>query len=615
MPSAFNFSASPFDCLSPNERQLVRDSIDIAYFRDGEMLLEPGRDATHLFVVVKGRVRELDGDEVVASYGADDCFDGRSLVAGRASHRFVAAEEVIAYELARDAVRSLIASNETFGALLFSDLSNKLGALAARHGQREMQALATARVEQAFLRPAQVIDGSTDIVAVARILQEQKTTAVLVRLDDGADASRLGIFTTTGLQRAILDGRPLDRLPVGELATRPLVTIAPGAPLFDALALMIRHQVHRVVVADGERIVGLLGQLDALSFVSNHSYLITVQIAQAADLDALEAAAGQTTRLIALLHRGGTRIAQIATLVQQINAKLFERAWQLIAPPRLVADSCLFVMGSEGRGEQLLKTDQDNGLVLRDGFDADAEPRVDVDDACRRFSAALRRFGYPDCPGGIMLSNPAWRQPAAEFAATVRRWLLAPDPESLMALAIFIDAHAVAGDASLLASVRHAIDDLVAADDALLARFAAAIDSFPEAGGSAWWNRLLLIGEHDRQPPLDLKKAGIFPIVHGVRSLALQQHVAATGTVERLAALVAAGRLPAAMATDLGDSLHFLMGLKLQAGLDQLDAGQPVSGGVDPDRLSALDRDLLKDALAVVKRFKALLRHHFHLDV
>ncbi|MEO5844084.1 MAG: DUF294 nucleotidyltransferase-like domain-containing protein, partial [Caldimonas sp.] len=411
------------------------------------------------------------------------------------------------------------------------------------------------------------------------------------------------------LQRAILDGRPLATLPVRELATFKLVTISPEAPLFDALALMIEHQVHRLVVADGERIAGLLEQLDLLSFLSNHSYVIAVQIAQARDLDALRSAAQRITRFVALLYRGGTKVSQIGKLVQALNAKLFERAWQLIAPPALLADSCLFVMGSEGRGEQLLKTDQDNGLILRDGTAASA---AEVEQACTRFSAALRDFGYPDCPGGIMVSNPSWRRSANDFASTVRHWLLRPDPEGLMALAIFIDAHAVAGDASLLAQVRAEADGLVSADDALLGRFAAAIDSFPDES-AGWWNRLLLIGEQGK-PLLDLKKGGIFPIVHGVRSLALRDQVRATGTVARLDALVAKGRLQAGFATDLADSLHFLMALKLKAGLAELDTDRPVSGGVATDRLSSLERDLLKDALAVVKRFKVLVRHQFHLE-
>lgn len=604
MPNAFDFSASPFDCLDADEQRVVRNSVDIAYFRADDTILDSGIEPTHLFVVIKGHVSQFDADEPVATYGPGDCFDGRSLVAGRASSRFVAAEEVLAYQLAKAAVNELISRNATFSALLFSDLSIKLGALAQRHSQREMQALTMSLVSAAYLRPAHVLDGRMSIVGVASAMQAQRTSCVLVR-----DADRLGIFTNTGLQRAIVDGRPLDRLPVRDLATFELVSIAPDAPLFDALALMIQHQVHRLVVAEGERIHGLLEQLDLLSFLSNHSYLITVQIVQAQDLAVLRVAAAQITRLVALLYRGGTRLGQIGKLVQALNAKLFERTWQLVVPPALRADSCLFVMGSEGRGEQLLKTDQDNGLILRDGSTASEQ---DVADACARFSAALRDFGYPECPGGIMVSNPAWRRSASDFRATVRHWLLRPDPEGLMALAIFIDAHPVAGDASLLAGVRAEVDDLISADDALLGRFAAAIDSFPDES-AGWWNRLLLIGEQGKQM-LDLKKAGIFPIVHGVRSLALRDHVTASSTLARLDALVAAGRLPAALATDLGDSLHLLMALKLKAGLAEIDTGRGVSGGVPTDRLSSLERDLLKDAFAVVKRFKALVRHQFHLE-
>jgi len=206
---------------------------------------------------------------------------------------------------------------------------------------------------------------------------------------------------------------------------------------------------------------------------------------------------------VALLHQGGTKVSLIAALVQELNASLFERTWQLIAPPDLVLNSCLFVMGSEGRGEQLLKTDQDNGLVIRDGY----TPPANLAELCDRFSAALRNFGYPDCPGNIMVSNPNWRQTASDFAHVTRQWLLMPTPDSLMSLAIFLDAHAVCGDASLLEGLRLGVFDVVTDNDAMLARFASAINSFPESGG--WWNRLLLRGDSNEES-LDLKKAGIF---------------------------------------------------------------------------------------------------------
>jgi len=133
LPSAFNFSSSPFDCLSNEERLLVRDNLDIAYFREGDVVLEPGVAPTHLFVLIKGFVRQLgEGEELLATYGPEDSFDGRALVAGKVSSRFVAAEEVLAYELKREAVNELISRNATFGALLFADLSNKLSALSQR---------------------------------------------------------------------------------------------------------------------------------------------------------------------------------------------------------------------------------------------------------------------------------------------------------------------------------------------------------------------------------------------------------------------------------------------------------------------------------------------------
>lgn len=612
MPASFDFSVSPFDCLSADEQRIVRDHVDIGYYREGATLLAPGAEPAHLFVVIKGRVQQFDGDEWVASYGPDDCFDGRALVAGKTSSRFVAQEEVLAHLVARQAVSELISRNATFGALLFADLSHKLNALAERAGAQERQPLGLGRVGEAYLRPAQVVDADDDIVSVVRVFQAQRTGNVLVR-DARVEPPRTGVFTTTGLQRAVLQGTALDRLPVRDFASFELVTVRPTDSLVEALALMIRHQVHRLVVVDGGRVLGFLEQLDLLSFLSNHSYLITVQIVQAADIATLARAAEQITRLIALLWRGGAKVGAVARLVGELNAKLFERAWQLIAPPDLVANSCLFVMGSEGRGEQLLKTDQDNGLVLRDGY----ECPLDLGAICQRFSDALAAFGYPECPGRIMVNNPQWRQPARTFGQTVRRWLLMPDAESLMALAIFIDARAVCGDAALLAQVRGEVDRTLTDNDALMARFAAAIDAFEQDSG--WWVRLFSLGEGDKAT-LDLKKAGIFPLVHGVRSLALEARLACTGTVERIEALRALGRLPPDVGADLVDSLHFLVGLKLQAGLAALDSGGSGGGNgtgrvIRLDSLTSLQRDLLKDALAAVKRFKAMLRHRYRLDM
>lgn len=606
MPNAFNFNASPFDCLSTDEQALVRSNVDIAYFQPNAVVLDVGAAPTHLFVIIKGYVAQMEGEEVQASYGPDDCFDGRSLIAGRASSRFIAAEELLVYQLARATVQELIARNATFGALLFSDLGHKLSALAQRAEEHETQSLLLARVDQAYLRPAHTVAASASIVQVAQVFKDQRTTSVLVEnAECGADA--LGIFTANSLQHAILDGRPLDTLPVGALATYPVVTIQASDTIGDAMAVLLRSRVHRLVVVDeAGRVQGLLRALDLFSFVANQSHLVGVQIEQAHSLDDLQHAAALITQLIAALHRGGMRIGLMTRLVQQLNTRLFERAWEMIAPADLLANSCLFVMGSEGRGEQLLKTDQDNGLLLRDGY----TPPDDLAAICQQFSDALAAFGYPECPGRIMLNNPAWRGTVAEFSQRARRWLLMPEGDDLMNLGIFLDALAVAGDASLLAKVRDSLREMTVESDVQVARFAAAVDAF--GSPASWWGRL--IGRDDAQQ-INLKKAGLFPIVHGVRSLALAQGIAAASTAERLDALVAQQVLDTKLGQELLESLHFLMRLRLQAGLDEWTLNRPITGKVDPMKLSSLERDLLKDTLAVVKRFKAVLHQRLRLDL
>ncbi len=192
--------------------------------------------------------------------------------------------------------------------------------------------------------------------------------------------------------------------------------MAPDAEVFEALLLMLRHHVHRVLVRDGETIVGVLSQLDLMSFVSTHSNLVALQIEQASSVAELKQAALQMDAMVVLLHSDGIRIELVASLVHELNRQLLARLWTMLAPADLVANSCLIVMGSEGRGEQILKTDQDNALLLRDGF-----ATAGIEQLTERFSAALIEFGYPPCPGNIMVSNPLWRQPLSGVQADPAR--------------------------------------------------------------------------------------------------------------------------------------------------------------------------------------------------
>jgi len=475
--------------------------------------------------------------------------------------------------------------------------------------------LVTARVGDTPLRKPVFVEGGLDLVSVCREMQARGASHALVR-DTGPDGhERLGMFTNTDLRDALLREQAPGALAVREVARFDLVCVTPESDVFEALWLMTRHRVHRLVVRASDAadapVLGVLGQLDLVSFVARHSHIVALQIDEAQTPADLRAASTQVDEAVATLHDSGIRIERIARLVSELNTRLMRRLWTLIAPAEVLANTCLIAMGSEGRGEQLIKTDQDNALLVRDGFEGPGLDRL-----TERFNDELVMMGWPACPGDIMARNPLWRQPLAAFCDTLSGWASfgtgaqAAGGDGAMRLAIFCDAAVVAGDATLLTQARAHLARLTTDSDAFLARFAAAADQFPEPGN--WFTRLTHMARDEQ--PLDLKKLGTFPIVHGVRSLALAHGVAATGTLARIDALARADRLDPTMALDLGQALHHLMGVRLTHQLAQRRDGKAASNEVRPSALSTLERETLHDALGIVRRFRALLRQRFRLD-
>jgi CBS domain-containing protein len=131
------------------------------------------------------------------------------------------------------------------------------------------------------------------------------------------------------------------------------------------------------------------------------------------------------------------------------------------------------------------------------------------------------------------------------------------------------------------------------------------------AGRAASWAACSGRGEER----LDIKKAGIFPLMHGVRALALEKRLEETNTVQRIRRLTDLGLFDRARGQELADAFAYLLGLRLSARLERLRLHQTPDNLVDTAQISKLERDLLKDSLQIVKRFKEVVRHHFRLGM
>ncbi|MGY0709520.1 putative nucleotidyltransferase substrate binding domain-containing protein [Azospirillum argentinense] len=604
MSDAFDFSVPPFDRLTPEQRQRLAAALDLGvYARDG-VILSRDEPADCLFVVRQGLVHERRGGEVVAVYGAHDSFDLQALFSDGQARSFVAAEDTLCDLVPRPILLELAHENAAFGAVIQQEFADRLSALANERSNRETAALTMARIRQAYLRPPVFVEAGASLRDAAAAMKRDQASSVLVRDGDPKKGGRVGILTGTDLRDlVVLEGRPVDS-PVGPLARYELLVLDRDDLLFNALILMTKHSVRRLVITEQGAVVGLLEQTDLLAVLSNHSQVVALKVDRAATPEDLGRASQDIVGLIRTLHGTGVKVSFIADLVTELNRKIFRRLFELLAPPDLLANSCLIVMGSEGRGEQLLKTDQDNGLILRDGYDCPSLSQV-----TGAFTRHLVEFGYPPCPGRIMVSNPDWTRPLALYKDSLFHWIHRPDEAAQMNLAIFYDAAAVAGDAALLAEAKGYLLGRLQDNQMFFTAFARPALAFDTPSG--------LFGglfERRRSEAVDIKKAGIFPIVHGVRALALEKHMAETNTTARIWALADQGVLDRGMAGELADAFTFLSTLRLKAGLDGSVSGTQTDNLVRTESLGKLDRDQFKDCLALVKKFKELLAYHFHLN-
>ena len=614
MSDAFDFSVPPFDRLTPDERKRLAASLDLGLYSKDGVILKPGERADCLFVVLQGLVQERQGGEVVAIHGPHDSFDLQAMFGDGQARGFVAAEDTICHLVPRRALVELARDNAAFADCIYKDFGEKLRALADERSNREMAALTMARIRQAYLHPPVFVAATASLRDAALAMKLNQASSVLVR-DGGPEAGdpkaggagegeRVGILTGTDLRDlVVLDGRGVDT-PVGPHARYDLLTLDRDDLLFNALILMAKHSVRRLVITERGGIVGVLEQTDLLALLSNHSQVIALQVDRATSPDDLRQASHDIVGLIRTLHGTGVKVPFIADLVTELNRKIFRKLFELLAPPELLANSCLIVMGSEGRGEQLLKTDQDNGLILRDGFTC---PSLNAVTAA--FTAKLVEFGYPPCPGNIMVSNPDWTRPLSEYKDAIFHWIHRPDETASMNLAIFYDAAAVAGDPALLEEAKGYLLGRLQDNQMFFTAFARPALAFDTPSG--------LFGglfERRRSEAVDIKKAGVFPLVHGIRALALEKHMAETNTAERIWALADKGVIDRALAGELSDAFTFLSTLRLKAHVDSSAAGTQTDNLVRMEDMGKLDRDQFKDCLSLVKKFKEFIAYHFHLN-
>ena len=550
MSQEFNTTNLPFSLLEPSELSMLKNSLDIGYYQKGENLITAGEAPEGLFIILKGKVRESESkggedEHVFVHYSNDDYFGAWSALKGKAMHNFVAEEETIAHILPTKSLLELVYSNPGFGDYFSRTLAAKTEIHEQQGGDQGMAEFMLAQVDGETMREPLLAPEDATIKQTTALMREQLADCVLVK-----KGGRYGIVTGTDLLNAVvLKEMPLDTL-VADIASYRLITVEAGDYLFNALILMTSQHIERILASHG------------------------VKARFAMDL--------------------------VAAMNERVMSKLFT----LLVPEDILPHVCLVVMGSEGRGEQIMKTDQDNAVIMRDGLDWPGREVI-----LEKFTQTLIEFGYPECPGNIMVSNPYWVQYLGDWTERMSRWASDAKGEALMNLAIAVDAKPVAGNPALFKASRNWFFRHMHDNDLFFSHFAKASLTFDTP-------LTFFGGIKTKDHAIDIKKGGIFPVVHGVRTLALQHRIIETNTFKRIDALVEAEVLPGQQGRDLAEALSIFIQIRLSQQLLRMDQEDfnDSPNHILADSLDRLDKDLLRESLQVVKEFKKTLALRFHLD-
>ena len=597
----------PFNNLNTFELDDLVEDLDIVYFKANSIVQAQDSNPEFLYFVLKGLIQEINDDEVLSVYSKGEIFDSVSLIKNYSKNSFVAIEESICYALKKDIFMQILSSNQQLENYFFQSISDKLNNNILNEKNKDMANIMIAKVKDAKVHKAVIVDTNKTIFEAAKIIKQEKIPTLLLKDENG----EMYIVTDSDFrQKVILNRMDYDDLVV-KIASKGLIYINEDDFLFNAQLQMAKHGLKRVVVKnDHDEIVGILDQISLSSFFATNTFAVSNQIINAETLDELKEASHSFIKIIKSLNAKGVKIEFISKLINQLNKKLLDKLYKILAPKELIGKSCLVVMGSEGRAEQILRTDQDNALIISDDCSISEEK---LREFTHLFTETLVDFGFPRCEGNIMVSNPYWCRKQSDFKELIYEWVNSPSGDNFMNIAIFYDALCVSGDIEIIKELKNYLFKISSNSQSFYTNFARVINSFDVPLG--FFDGFVFNSKDEKhKDEIDIKRGGIFIIVQGIRSLSIQNRVLNTNTIKRINSLKELKVLDDESAKELIMAFNILNSLKLKASLEKLDKKEKIDNFVNPNRLTIMEKDLLKESFKIVNKLKKRLENHFKLN-
>ena len=601
----------PFSKMAKKDVDFFLTASSEAYFAPKEVILSPADGIPKfLYLIRQGRVsgrRDIPGiEETAFLLDAGSLFSIGSAFANRpVSTSYSAVDDCFCLLFPVEAMRQLASQSTPFSEFLNNRIWGLLqeSRIALRNSFAS-QALAEqsleSRVGDLALKKPLTIGPKKSLREALTLIHEKKVGSILIV----EELTILGILTRYDvLSRVTLSNVDLST-PISAVMTPDVKTLTVDDTAEKAGLLMSRFNIRHLPILDQGVLVGIISERDLFSLQRLSLSNISSAIRGTDELAQLKKCADDIRKFARNLLGQGIQARQLTTLISHLNDVLTERLIEIYAAKHQLNMNqfAWIALGSEGRSEQTIATDQDNALVF-----SDTEP-VSQREAYLCFAGevnqALNECGYPLCKGNIMASNPELCLTQNEWLVRFSRWIEQGSPQDLLNASIFFDFRVLAGNADLLAPLK----DYVRTKAAAIPRFIKLLaDNSLNIRVPLNWFGAIEPTEIDGQKTINLKLQGTAIIVDVARIYSLAHGIEATNTRERLAAVGRALNVPESESAAWITAFEFLQTQRLavQTGEAKIEDNPNL---IDIDKLNSVDRSILKEALSEVRSLQQRLQ-------
>nr|WP_211162844.1 DUF294 nucleotidyltransferase-like domain-containing protein [Alteromonas ponticola] len=619
----------PFNDLPEEALERLGAQVEIAYFKKGTEILRLGERIDKWCVIRQGAVEIFRRDGTLHNRLSTGGFFGELSLLQSKPVRFPvkALEDTLLYLVSAEEFHHLFDHYDSFADFVEVEDRRRL-----RHAVRkseDVQNLLTARVSELVSKSLESISPHTSVKDAALIMSAQNTSSLLVEGEiDGNPV--LGVLTDEDLRAKIIAKGLPTSTPVREVMQSDFPSIAADRFVYEAMMSMLQKDVQHLVVLQeppppkrdvntADKDVanvspllpqGIISNLDLIRYESQNSLFVVSNIFAASSVTALtelrEDVVASFLRMVNEDANSAMIGGSLAAIGRSFKQRLLELAEEKLGPPPV--PYCFIALGSMAREEQLLVTDQDNGIILSDAFNESQHDEYFAELA-HFVCDGLDQCGYPYCKGDIMATNKQWRQPFSQWQRYFNEWIEHPTPESLLNSNIFFDLAGVFGKTEWAEELNRLVLNKAYKHPRFLASMTRnALRRTPPLG---FFKDFVMESDGRHSNSIDMKKRGTSPISDLVRIHGLEIGSSTANTYARLKDVIGAKILPNGRGEDLRDAMELIAMVRIRHQAMDVQQGIEPDNNIEPDNLSEFERKHLKDAFEVVTNAQRYLKYRY----